>query len=457
MTAIEAAEIEVEKLKTPSTIPTKLISLTGKQSTLVNREDNLSTEVSNGKITAKFKNPTWIYDITLWLSEENAPQLERLAKQTKIVVKLSRGNEETISLNQHQEMADYYIKDFVDEIQITFFGIGKLKTLLSPIVCRKIDFRGLSSEDFFQFTSSINNYISSSTKFHKERNAVIEELKATDIAITEKSIEITGLEESIANLTTEIETLTSKERDLQVTIERSQAKLEITNNKTTELEDKSTSQTEINNSLIKDIENNRLKRDKLLTDNNIFMEEFSSYVKQGRESIRSYFIIGIACFAILSTCLYRLITSSQSLAGDPEILKEISAFDLLLSRLPFALVLGLIMVAAMKIMFQLLSRTFEIHQERLLLTKLSIIAKDNAFFSADGLDIPSELIYTQKSMLKMELLKEFLSGDYRNVPQKQIELKNRFQDFITKQHQLKADNQAHDQYEDIETPPAPKK
>lgn len=451
MTVAEIAELKVQELDNPPPIPTQFLTLSGKQAALINSQSPITTEITNGKITIKLKEPAWIYDLTFWIVENNTAQTQKIAKHTQISIKYSRGTSKTIELNAHEKFADYYLKDFIDEIQIIFSGLGGIKNILSPTVCKNIVIRGFSAQEFHDFSSNVIEYLNSSSKFHKEREIIIEDLKAKEELSSQKETDIGDLESTIEVLRNEIESLTEKEKQIQLEIEKSQTKLEIINKKSTDLENRASSQHETNKTLTKEIEVNRVRRDKLLSDNNIFMEEFASYVKQGRESINSYFLIGTACFVILFICLYRLITSSLTLVQDPEILKEISAFDLLLSRLPFAIVLGIIMVAAMKILFQLLNRTFEIHQERLLLTKLSIIAKDNAFFSADGLDIPAEIIYSQKSLLKMELLKEFLSGNYRNIPAKQTEIKSRLQEFVNKYHTLNKEKTAQEVTEQTDT------
>ncbi|WP_411381142.1 hypothetical protein [Pseudomonas sp. MPB26] len=451
MTVAEIAEIKVQQLDNPPPIPTQFLSLSGKQATLVNSQNPTSTDITNGKITIKFKDPTWVYDLTFWITENSTAQTQKIAQHTQVLIKHSRGSSKTIELNAHEKFADYYLKDFIDEIHISFSSLGSLKNILSPAACKKIVLRGFSAQEFHDFNSKVSEFLNSSADFHKERDKIIEDLTAKEVLAAQKETQILDLNSTIETLKTEVELLSDKEKQIQLEIEKSQTKFDIINNKSTELEDKAASQHEINNNLMKEIEANRVRRDNLLSDNSIFMEEFSSYVKQGRESINSYLLIGAACFIILFVCLYRLIASSLTLVRDPEILKEISAFDLLLSRLPFAIVLGIIMVAAMKILFQLLNRTFEIHQERLLLTKLSIIAKDNALSSADGLDIPAELIYAQKSLLKMELLKEFLSGNYRNIPIKQAEIKKRLQDFTENFHIINKEKPAQGDPEPIDT------
>jgi hypothetical protein len=159
------------------------------------------------------------------------------------------------------------------------------------------------------------------------------------------------------------------------------------------------------------------------------MEEFSSYVEQGKNNITSYVVIGLILLGIVGVCLSRLIISAVALSNDPTILTTVSAYDLFISRLPIAVVLGTIMLVCLRMASVLLGKIFEIHQERLVLSKLSILAKDNSFFSAEGLDIPSDLIFDKRVSLKMELLKEFLSGNYKGAAEKERLIKNEFTDF----------------------------
>ena len=109
------------------------------------------------------------------------------------------------------------------------------------------------------------------------------------------------------------------------------------------------------------------------------------------------------------------------------------------------------MIVSVKMLSTLLGKIFEIHQERLLLSKLSILAKDNSFFSATGVDVSSEIIYDKRVSLKMELLKEFLSGNYRGAAEKEKEIRRKFDEFknrIKEEKEEKAKDNVLDQTED---------
>ncbi|PNF52462.1 hypothetical protein C1170_05855 [Stutzerimonas frequens] len=201
------------------------------------------------------------------------------------------------------------------------------------------------------------------------------------------------------------------------------------NKQSADLEQRLRENERLNQHLIENIQDNREELQALLANKNVFMEEFSAYVEQGKGNINSYFWVGGALLLVVAFCLWRLVASAVALSNDPAILETVSAFDLFVSRLPLAFLLGSVMIICLRILFVLLSKVFEIHQERLLLAKLSILAKDNSFFSANGLDIAGELIYNKRVSLKMELLKEFLAGNYRGAVEKESEIKNSFQKF----------------------------
>jgi len=275
-------------------------------------------------------------------------------------------------------------------------------------------------------------FIEQSSAFDEAKIKIIEELKSKEILSQAKNEQLIELTDEITASVQQINALSEKHQLMTSNIQAAEAKLKVVTDATSTMEDRLSSAKEQNEILIKSITAAQAKRDELLNDTNIFMEEFSSYVKQGNDSINSYKWIGSLFFLIIAVCLWRLITSSLNLAADPIILKEISAIDLLLSRLPFAIVIGIVTAASMNVIFQLLKKVFEIQQERLNLTKLSILAKDNAFYSAEGLNIPGEAVYAQRASLKMELLKEFLSGKYQTVQQKENELRLRFSDFLTR-------------------------
>lgn len=427
---------ELEKIETKivpafPAIKSEYINITGKQSPLVNRalEDNIS--IQTGKICIKFTEPMWVYDITFWLAENSQSKSDKLLKHTTATVKYARGGESVISMAAYENYVDCYPRDFLTEIEIKFFGINKI-SLSTPPACKKIAITGLSGDEFYEFCENAGSYNKKSKTFSDGKAKLINELRETNTKILEA-------QESLLNLNTEIETAkeaqtseTEKLAGIQLRVSSAETKLSILNTQSSELEQRIGENNRNIQNLANSIQDHRQELDTLLADKNVFMEEFKSYVEQGQGNIRTYLIIGIALFSIMCACLWRLIESALRLSEDPELLTKISAFDLFLSRLPLAFVLGTVIIICMRLIANLLAKTFEIHQERLLLSKLSILAKDNSFSSAEGIPVEPNTIYEKRVSLKMELLKEFLAGNYKGAATKEKALRENFEEFKRK-------------------------
>lgn len=419
---------EATQLPNFPSVPLEYMNVTGKQGELVNRDIPENVKLQTGKITIKFSEPIWVYDITLWIAEHDQAKSDKLSRHATATIKYARGGEREITMSAYENYVDCFSRDFLTEIEIKFHGINKL-TLATPPVCKKITITGFCTEDYVEFCRNVGSYVLASKSFSEGKEKLIADLRATNQKISEAHESLaTTLEEVEAakeSHVEESETLNS----ILLEISKSEAKLSVLNSKSSELDQRINENSRSNENLSKSIQDNRESLDRLLANKNVFMEEFSSYVEQGRGNIRYYLLIGIALFVVLGICLWRLIESSLKLAEDPLILKTVSAFDLFLSRLPLAFVLGSVILVCIRIIYTLLNKIFEIHQERLLLSKLSILAKDNSFSSAEGLDVPANLMYDKRVSLKMELLKEFLSGNYRGAAEKEKAMRERFNQF----------------------------
>jgi hypothetical protein len=436
VSTIENTEMSITELEktdtTPIPVPPKIkieyTNISGKQGYLFDRTELDTVSIQNGKICVKFTEPMWIYDLTLWIEKDSQPKSDKLARHTTVTVTTSRGDKREITMAAHDSYVDCKPKDFLTEIELKFTGINKI-SLSSPPACRKLTIEGLTSSEFYEFCGNVSSYIYASGVLNKNKESLIAKLKETNTEINKTQTSLSELQSLHEETKAELEKEQEKLKQAQVKTSQEEAKSSILNNQSSELEQRINESTRHLQNLSESVQDNREELEKLLADKNVFMEELSSYVEQGEKNIKAYTLIGLAFLAILSVCLWRLIESALRLSQDPQLLERISAFDLFLSRLPLAAVLGGVIILCLKLISSLLNRTFEIHQERLLLSKLSILAKDNSFSSVEGLNVEHGLIYEKRTALKMELLKEFLSGNYKGAAEKERHLRNRFEQF----------------------------
>lgn len=419
-------KINVPAITAPPPVNLEYMQIGGKQGNLVNPFRDVNVELQNGKIIIKLVDPLWLYDLTIWLKEHE--KAERLANHVSVRILNSRGVEREVPLNMFERYLDCYPKDFVVELEIKFFDIKK--TLLSkPPVCERINITGFNSEDFADFCANTTVYLAAAKKFSENKTRLIAELNKinSDIAGAEAA-EIES-KDSLNSVLSDLGKNQEKLEAIEMEVSKLEAKASVVSKQSADLEQRIQGNERVNQHLVDSVQDNREELEALLANKNVFMEEFSSYVEQGKGNIISYFWTGVALLCVVAFCLWRLIASAAALSNDPSILQTVSAFDLFVSRLPIAFLLGTVMIICLKIIYMLLSKVFEIHQERLLLAKLSILAKDNSFFSAGGLGIPGELVYERRVLLKMELLKEFLSGNYRGAADKELKIRRSFAEF----------------------------
>lgn len=419
-------KINVPAITLPPQINLEYMRIGGKQGTLVNPQKLANTELQNGRITIKLTEPVWLYDLTIWLKEQE--KAERLANHVNVRIVNSRGVEREVPLNMFERYLDCYPKDFVVELEIRFFDIKK--TLLSrPPVCERVVLTGFNSEDFADFCANAKSYFETSKKFSDNKAKLIADLNKINSDIAEAEAAEIQSKNSLTSVLGELGKNQEKLEATEAELSKLEAKASVIGKQSADLEQRIQENERINQTLIDSVQDNREELESLLANKNVFMEEFSSYVEQGKGNITAYFCTGVALLCVVAFCLWRLIASAVALSSDPLILQTVSAYDLFVSRLPIAFLLGTIMVICLKMIYVLLSKVFEIHQERLLLAKLSILAKDNSFFSAGGLGIPGELVYERRVSLKMELLKEFLAGNYRGAAEKETEIRRSFDQF----------------------------
>lgn len=436
MSSVEESEKLLSEIKNMDLDPVPAIplirqeylTLSGKQSPLVNRSTENNLKVENGRILIKFSEPIWLYDLTIWIADSGTSKAEKLLRHTTVTLNFARGGKSVVGMSASETYIDCFPKDFVLDLEIKFYGINK--TLLGvPPECKKITIKGLTSEEFYEFNRSANSYIVNSKKLSDTKERFVAELTETNAKIIEGRQAFADLEADIKLAKESSQEEGERLVSVQMQVANAENKFSILNTKSSELDQRLAESKRNLENYASDIQDNRQELDRLLADKNVFMEEYKSYVEQGERNVKVYLAIGMAIFLILAVCVWRLLASAIKISADPQLLSTVSAFDLFLSRLPLAFVLGTIVVLGMRLILTLLAKTFEIHSERLLLAKLSILAKDNSFASAEGIEVPPAMVYEKRVSLKMELLKEFLSGNYRGATEKQKLLREKFDSF----------------------------
>lgn len=317
MSSFERNEQQIDDLSKLDTTPIpaipdikpEYISLVGKQSSLVNREQQENISVQTGKITIRFLEPMWVYDLTIWTANEDQANTEKLYRHTTATVTYSRGGTREIALSAYDNYLDCYPKDFISEIEIKFFNINKV-LILTPPKCQKITIKGLSGEDYVELCEKIGNYLTNAGKLTTTRNRIQAELTEKNNKTLELQNEIEELADSLATAKSELGTEEEKLNAARAALLQVESQASLLTNKCTDTEQRISENERNNQTLIINIQDNKAELAKLLANKNVFMEEYSSYVEQGKRNIQFYTLVGIILFLIIGACLKQLITSS---------------------------------------------------------------------------------------------------------------------------------------------------
>lgn len=157
------------------------------------------------------------------------------------------------------------------------------------------------------------------------------------------------------------------------------------------------------------ISNAEEKLKQLVNNVNVFSEEFSGFVDQGRKQVNMYAALAVVPLLLLSIVVFNLFRGAVDLSTKFNEIPKIDLLTLFVTRLPFVAVAALIIGVSVKILLFLVNRIISIHQQRLDLAKIAIIAKDVSDASAVGSKMTPKDLYEAKTYLKMSVLKSYLS------------------------------------------------
>lgn len=154
----------------------------------------------------------------------------------------------------------------------------------------------------------------------------------------------------------------------------------------------------------------RAELEKLTSDRSLISDEYRDYVKEGRSQSFWYLLFSVLPALVIILAVQQVYDSSEALLN-----RQFSSFSEVFSafiqRIPFTLVLAGAVYYSWVLASGLLGRVFKIHNDRLTLARLLVIAKDTVYSSAQGLNIDDEVKLRERVVLKIELLKSHLARD----------------------------------------------
>lgn len=306
---------------------------------------------------------------------------------------------------------------------ITSVSFRPPATWLSDTSINSIKLIGLTQSDIESFLSTLERIDAYRGSAISDMEDAIENAQAENNRYVEIQAQLASLNNEIAKTKTEISSKKSEITKLGDKI--TNLKSDFSNN-----QNEITSSTESLNRVKSEIESKTSERDilnketsdksvelkALKEDINLFPSEISGFVGQGTFTVWVYVALSLVPILIIVTMFILLVEGAADLTTVLTEKPNSSVYAIFLTRIPYVAIAAMIIAASYKICRVLLAEVIRINQQKLNLTKISIIAKDVSFASETGLNLGDEEKYQLRTKLKMDLLrdhlKEYLSKDF---------------------------------------------
>ncbi|MGE8453953.1 MAG: hypothetical protein ACN6OP_25755 [Pseudomonadales bacterium] len=247
----------------------------------------------------------------------------------------------------------------------------------------------------------IRNEISS---YKKEKLTEFESLKLERDALQERVNSLTLESETtkgdVDEATSELEGLRSSISSESATRDKLIAENRVAQNTVTQLGEKA-------ESLNKSVSNGEIELRKLTDKRRLISDEFSSFVDEGRGQARVYGWISLIPAIMAAVALAFLIYGGWNFAK-LAVTTPTQAYAYFIQRLPYTAATLTIVGILLEILRQIVKKIMTIHEDRLALARLLVIARDATYASATDLDMDEDEIFTQRMKVKMQLLKAHL-------------------------------------------------
>jgi hypothetical protein len=156
---------------------------------------------------------------------------------------------------------------------------------------------------------------------------------------------------------------------------------------------------------------------KLKDDINMFPTEISGFVSQAAHNTKMYWKLAWLPILLLVAMTALLVSNAANLTTILDENNNTRLFSILVTRIPYVVIISAVLGVAYKLAALLIGEIMRINQQRLNLSKVSIIAADVSKASLEGLtDLSDVEIIELRNRIKMDLLRdhfgEYLSKDF---------------------------------------------
>lgn len=401
--------LDDEEVISTKAIPIHYFSKKNNRSTkLINNEseDNF-LRGRNSRFEFSFSEPMYISSITV--------KTKGYSKYNELEFfwnSIQRSSEKLITKKFTEDKASTFIREIV-----TNFAIKPPKKYISNPEIESVTVWGLSLSEFNKSCEIAGNLQKHKDSILSDCDEKISKASAAEGKLSSFEQQQSEVEERISELTDEEEALKKEVEATRKKLE--EASISFSEKKSQEsdvvsriekLEDSIDQKKKESQSLNSQISASQDNLKKLRSDINMFPSEFQGFVTQGGRNILWYSGLALIPMTLLIGYTLVLYSGAIDLTTIYQRQEGLDLWSTFLSRLPFVTVSLFIIHACYAISKVFIRELIRINQQRLNLSKISIIAKDVADTAMSDLELSDDEIYELRTKLKMDLIKSHLKG-----------------------------------------------
>ena len=423
ITELSTTEANIQKIKSfeingNNEIPFELVLGRQNKTTklLANSDSVEPMQGQNRWYHYEFEQPVFLSKIDV--STENYSSFDKFEFKWT----LADGTESQATHGRATKNDDHYVAEINQLLRKVSFRPPK-KYVASPEITR-IQLNGFPKSD-------LQNLVKLLTR--------LDEYKADVLSVTQKAIdnakqanqtvldaehqinaydaEITGKRNEIEKLISQSDKLFQKKQILEDEISKCKRDISSLNEESTSIGEKITERKAESGGLAQEIDERNRELRALQDDVNMFPTEISAFIQQGGQTIQTYLKLAAVPISLMVLVTGLLVFNAANLTTVFDEVEGAKIWSILLTRLPYVVIATVILAASYKLTLAMISEIIKINQQRLNLTKISIIATDTSNAAQKDLnDLSDAELYELRTDLKMQLLrdhlKEYLSSSF---------------------------------------------
>ncbi|WP_406736819.1 hypothetical protein [Thioclava sp. GXIMD4215] len=411
-----------------SQLPFDLVLGRHKQTTklLANSGSDITTSGANKWYEYSFSEPVFLNEISI--SEENYASYNefefrwRLATGEEVSTKLSKDSGKNYRAPINQLVS-----------QVSF---RPPKKWWAEVKINRVTLIGFPQHELHNFIELVSNLEDYQTKIIADVDAAIKNAEQANKRLTAveserdaRLAEITSADQSIKDLTAKIGGLTEQRQNLLDEITKREELISTLDKRRSEVHEQITEREVVREGLVKKIAELKQELRDLQDDVNMFPTEISAFVTQGGKSVTTYGKLAAVPILLMVVVTSLLVFNAANLTTVFDEDDKAKIWSILVTRLPYVFIATAIITASYKLVRLFVGEIMRINQQRLNLSKISIIATDTSNASQKGLTGLSDRdIYELRTDLKMQLLrdhlKEYISKDFKYQQKSKFEMPN---------------------------------